>query len=72
MSAGECRYSTAAALLVSGAPKRRERIELAYLTRYEPVAQERVRFAGFRLAHIINLALDPNYTGPVRNSTQPP
>lgn len=72
MADGECRYSSASAELVSGMSKRQEAIDQAYLRRFAPVAQERVRLAGFRLAHLVNLALDPAYTQPVRDSTQPP
>jgi len=45
-------------------------IDQAYRRQFEKIAQERVRLAGFRLAHLLNQALDPTYTQPVRNSTQ--
>lgn len=68
---GTCRYSPTDATRPGGAPKRLQAIDQAYLQRFDEVAQERVRHAGFRLAHLLNLALDPAYVGPVRNSTQP-
>jgi hypothetical protein len=34
--------------------------------------EDRVKKAGFRLAHLINTALDPAYKGPVQNSMQKP
>ena len=46
-------------------------IDSTYRQNHAAVAQERVRRAGFRLAHIINIALDPNYTGPTANGGQP-
>lgn len=52
-------------------PPRLQPIGQPYLQSFEGKAQDRIRRAGFRLAHLINLALDPAYTGPVRDSTQP-
>lgn len=69
---GGCRYSAAALTLEQGAQRRRVTVDQAYRQRFAPVAQERVRLAGFRLAHLVNRALDPAYDQPVRNSTQPP
>lgn len=68
-SAGQCRYSAATATW-TGAQQRTVAIDQAYLARFAPLAQERIRRAGFRLAHLINQALDPAYTQPVANSTQ--
>lgn len=70
--AGSCRYSSTQAVLTSAGPKRLQQLDQAYLARFAPIAEERIRLAGFRLAHLINGALDPDYTGPVKNSTQAP
>ncbi|MDI7863714.1 S1/P1 nuclease [Rhizobiaceae bacterium n13] len=67
-----CQYTDTEPELVDGAPQKRVQITQAYLTQFSPVAQERVRQAGFRLAHLINLALDANYREPIQNSTQLP
>lgn len=48
------------------------RLEQTYLRNFERTAQDRVRAAGFRLAHLLNQALDPAYTQPIQNSTQQP
>lgn len=67
-----CRYSDTQDVLTSSGPKRLQPVSQAYLATYAPAAEARIRLAGFRLAHLINSALDPNYTGPVQNSTQAP
>lgn len=67
-----CQYSSTAETYHQGDEKRLQPISQAYLAAYEKTAQERVKKAGFRLAHIVNLALDPSYTEPVQNSTQSP
>jgi len=72
MAAGTCQYSPAMPKLPPGGPKRSEQFDQAYLARFEQTAQNRVRAAGFRLAHLINLALDPAYTEPVRDNLQKP
>ncbi len=66
-----CQYETGRATLGAEEPKRTQVIDQAYLAAMEGVAEDRVRLAGFRLAHLLNLALDPDYTDPIRNSTQP-
>ena len=63
-----CQYSPTAATKTN--PPRLQPIGQPYLQSFEGIAQERIRRAGFRLAHLLNLALDPTYTGPVRNATQ--
>lgn len=63
-ASGECRYSASASRLAHGAAKRTQAIDQVYLAAYEKVAQNRIRLAGFRLAHLLNLALDPAYTQP--------
>jgi hypothetical protein len=47
-------------------------LDQSYLAAFERIAEDRVRRAGFRLAHEVNKALDPAYTGPIQNSTQKP
>lgn len=69
---GQCQYSADVATLATSGPKRLQPIDQAYLAQFSPIAQERIRRAGFRLAHLINLALDPAYTQPIQNSTQQP
>ncbi|TBD43437.1 MULTISPECIES: S1/P1 nuclease [Rhizobium] len=67
-----CQYTDAESELVEGAAQKKVVITQDYLTHFAPIAQERVRKAGFRLAHLINLALDPDYKEPIQNSTQQP
>jgi hypothetical protein len=67
-----CQYSQTAATLKPGEPKRNQKIDQAYLAAFAPVVEDRVKKAGFRLAHLINTALDPAYKGPVQNSMQKP
>ncbi len=66
-----CQYSATTAVLRRGAAKRVQTIDAAYLAAHDRVAEDRVRYAGFRLAHLMNQALDPAYTGPVANGAQP-
>lgn len=68
----QCQYSDTQLTLPNGGPTRREMLDQAYLAAFERAAEERVKKAGFRLAHIVNLALDPGYSGPVQDSTQQP
>ncbi|MGH6696296.1 S1/P1 nuclease [Sphingopyxis sp.] len=58
----KCQYSSAS--LTKTNPKRVQRIDQAYLASYQGAASEQVAKAGFRLAHLLNLALDPAYSGP--------
>lgn len=67
-----CRYSETAAVLEKGAPKRVQAIGASYLTAHDRRVEDRVRYAGFRLAHLLNQALDPAYAGPVANGNQAP
>ena len=55
-----------------GGKRRVQKLDQKYLAKFKDIAEERVKLGGFRLAHLINLALDPAYTEPVRNSTQGP
>jgi hypothetical protein len=54
------------------AAKRTQKIDQAYLASFERLAEERVKKAGFRLAHLLNQALDPAYKEPVRDPKQKP
>jgi len=67
-----CQYSPTLVTLPDKKSKRVQQIDQAYLAAFERVAEERVKKAGFRLAHELNKALDPNYTAPLQNSTQKP
>lgn len=67
-----CHYDADRALLLRNAPERQQPIDAAYLARFAPTAEERIRLAGFRLAHLVNGALDPAYTQPIQNSSQRP
>lgn len=57
-----CQYSSTAPKQTS--PKRMQQIDQAYLAAHKDAASEQVAKAGFRLAHLLNLALDPAYTNP--------
>ncbi|MFS8147629.1 S1/P1 nuclease [Rhizobium sp. BR 249] len=67
-----CQYTKDEPVLVKDGKQKKVEIAKAYLDEYGPIAEQRVRLAGFRLAHLINLALDPDYKEPVQNSTQLP
>ncbi|OCP08348.1 hypothetical protein BBX50_19755 [Ensifer sp. LC11] len=67
-----CQYSETERELVEGGQQKRVVVDQDYRRLHAPTAQERLRYAGFRLAHLINLALDPNYSEPIQNSTQLP
>lgn len=70
-AADGCRYSDDALVLAPQVPKRTQAVGQDYLARFSPVAERRIRVAGFRLAHLVNAALDPTYVRPVQNSSQP-
>ncbi|WP_168286616.1 S1/P1 nuclease [Rhizobium laguerreae] len=69
--ASSCNYSNSQASLGEGDEERSVALGNDYLATYAPIAEDRVRKAGFRLAHLINLALDPEYQGPTKDSLQP-
>jgi hypothetical protein len=71
LKSGVCRYSTDLEVLPDKGTPRTQELTQAYLVRYQGVAEDRVRLAGFRLAHLLNDALDPNYDGPSPNGDQP-
>jgi hypothetical protein len=70
-SGNSCKYSDSQTSLGPNDEERSVSLGQDYLAQYAPVAEDRVRMAGFRLAHLINLALDPAYQGPARDSLQP-
>lgn len=57
----QCQYSEAQPRYRSGQPERVVQMTPEYLAKFEPIADMRIRQAGFRLAHKINQILDPNY-----------
>jgi hypothetical protein len=67
-----CQYTATIPALAKNASPRTQKIDQAYLASFERLAEERVRKAGFRLAHLLNQALDPAYKEPLQNSTQKP
>jgi S1/P1 Nuclease len=61
-----CQYSETQDVFREDMPERVVRIDQAYRDRFKGVAEERVRRAGFRLAHLVNKTLDPNYREPTQ------
>jgi hypothetical protein len=60
---GTCQYSATQADWAQGQPHRSVRIDAAYMDMAMPIIQRRITQAGVRLAHRLNLALDPAYRG---------
>lgn len=58
-----CQYAPDRPDYASGQPKRAQAVDAAYLDWAMPVIQRRLTQAGLRLAHQLNLALDPAYRG---------
>ena len=58
-----CQYSSTLMSWSNGQPRRGVQIDDAYMDRAMPIIQRRITQAGIRLAHLINLALDPAYRG---------
>lgn len=58
-----CQYSATQATWAEGQPQRRVQVDAAYMDMAMPIVQRRVTQAGVRLAHYLNLALDPAYRG---------
>jgi hypothetical protein len=58
-----CGYSLAQPSFADGQPKRTVLVDAAYMDRAFPIIQRRIMQAGIRLAHRLNLALDPTYRG---------
>jgi hypothetical protein len=46
-------------------------LDQTYLGTFDRVAEGQIRKAGFRLAHLLNNALDPDYREPSRDGLQP-
>jgi hypothetical protein len=67
-----CNYSENADEHRSNDDERSLAISQQYLEAFDRVAEDLVRRAGFRLAHLMNIALDPSYREPIQNSTQIP
>ncbi len=59
----ECWYSADKRVHSETETERSFVVTPAYLDTYEPVVELRLRKAGYRLAHLVNLALDPAYRG---------
>lgn len=59
-----CQYSETQTALGKNDTPRSQKIDVAYQNAFKGVAEDRVKKAGFRLAHLINRALDPAYVGP--------
>ncbi|HEY0013721.1 MAG TPA: S1/P1 nuclease [Allosphingosinicella sp.] len=58
-----CRYSAMEANTTAGRAPRTVLVDEAYFGRARPVIEDRVTRAGVRLAHWLNRALDPDYSG---------
>ena len=58
---GACQYSATQPTFATGQPQRSVQIDAAYMDRAMPIIQRRITQAGIRLAHHLNLALDPAY-----------
>ncbi|HEX8643739.1 MAG TPA: S1/P1 nuclease [Allosphingosinicella sp.] len=58
-----CSYSATQATWGQGQPRRSVSVDAAYMDRSIPIIQRRITQAGIRLAHRLNLALDPAYRG---------
>lgn len=66
-----CNYSDNQVTLGATDEERTVVADQSYRDEFAPIAEDRVRKAGFRLAHLLNIALDPTYQGPARDSLQP-
>lgn len=58
-----CQYSASQMAWAERQPKRSQIIDAAYMDWAMPIIQRRITQAGIRLAHRLNLALDPAYRG---------
>lgn len=61
MGEGACRYSASQAVFADGQPRRSVQVDSAYMDWAIPIIRRRIAQAGIRLAHHLNLALDPAY-----------
>jgi S1/P1 Nuclease len=71
LSGNMCRYSSESPTLPKGGKRRLMTLDQAYLAKFDRSAEDRIRKAGFRLAHLLNGALDPDYLTPLRDGLQP-
>jgi hypothetical protein len=58
---GGCRYSTGRLTWAEGVQRRSQTVNAAYMDWAMPIIQRRITQSGIRLAHLLNLALDPAY-----------
>jgi nuclease S1 len=63
MVGSACQYSGARRTWATGVPRRGVAINGPYVDRAMPIIQQRITQAGVRLAHLLNQALDPAYSG---------
>jgi len=63
MVAAACQYSATQPVWATGQPRRSVQVDSAYMDMAMPIIQRRITQAGVRLAHRLNLALDPAYRG---------
>jgi len=56
-----CRYSATQATFATGQTRRSVQVNSAYMDFAMPIIERRISQAGVRLAHLLNLALDPAY-----------
>jgi hypothetical protein len=63
MVSAACQYSPTQMAWAEGQPKRSVQIDAAYMDWAMPIIQRRITQGGIRLAHLLNLALDPAYRG---------
>ncbi|WP_105433013.1 S1/P1 nuclease [Neorhizobium sp. T6_25] len=66
-----CNYSNNQVTLGKDDEERTVIADRSYQERFASVAEDRLKKAGFRLAHLLNIALDPNYKMPARDTLQP-
>lgn len=57
-----CQYSATLPVWSSGTPRTTVAVDAAYMSWAMPIIQRRITQAGVRLAHRLNLALDPGYS----------
>lgn len=63
LAQGTCQYAATQVTWAEGQPKRSVQVNSAYMDWAMPIIQRRITQAGVRLAHRLNLALDPGYRG---------
>jgi hypothetical protein len=60
---GACQYSATQPTYLQNHPQRNVNVDAAYMNMAMPIIRDRITRAGIRLAHYLNLALDPAYRG---------